>query len=52
MLVEIDVDTFCQLGAGWARSPTTDLGEVSKIVVQELWQARTPAELLDDPGLL
>ena len=37
VLAEIDTETFCQLGVRWARSPATDLGEMPKIVIQDVW---------------
>ena len=36
MLVEIDVDKFCQLGFGWAWPLVADLGEMLEIVVQDV----------------
>ena len=51
-MIEIDIDTFCRLGTGKARSSAMDPKDMSQIVVQDMWPPRAPSEGPEDPHLL
>lgn len=51
-LTGTDIGTLCRLGSGQARSFVTDPGEMSQIVVQDVWPPRAPSKRLEDPHLL